>query len=64
MNLIDFNDIMREAEARHASASAAACAHDGRPVPPFKPDDATVALVSAAVDEINLRFAALAGWEA
>lgn len=59
MKLIDFNDVWVEAAKRHD----ASCLAEGSPLKPFAPDPACVALVSAALDEMNLRLGALGGWE-
>ena len=58
MKLINFDDIMKKAEARHQTENS-----DERGIVSFAPDDSTIALVSAAVDEMNTRLAALSGWD-
>ena len=59
MKLIDFNDVFVEAARRHDSATRLG----GKPAEPFVPDAKCLALVSALLDEVNLRLVALSGWD-
>ena len=66
MELLKLDDVLEKADAHYAAAVAGQCGVDIRYAAPEtlpRVESRQVkALAAALVDEINLRFAALAGW--